>query len=154
MSKNKSLDLAQWAVDQASKAGAQGSRVSVDNQRYVSMDYRDGKVEKIEEATTNGLNITLFMNGKYSGHRTSDLRRDALGKFIGESVAMTTYLTEDAFRRLPEAEYYQGREDRDLGLVDAGYKSVQPKDRHANAKAVEEAAHARGGDKIISVTSG
>ena len=54
MSKNKSLDLAQWAVDQASKAGAQGSRVSVDNQRYVSMDYRDGKVEKIEEATTNG----------------------------------------------------------------------------------------------------
>jgi PmbA protein len=148
------MELARWATKEATGAGADEARVSVDRQRYVSLEYRERKVEKLEEATTNGLSLTLYLNGKYSSHRTSDLRKDGLAAFIRESVAMTKYLTEDQYRYLPEPELYAGRKDVDLDLVDAKYQSVQADKRHEVAKQVEAAALDLGGDKIISVTSG
>lgn len=154
MARNDHMELARWATKEATGAGADEARVSVDRQRYVSLEYRERKVEKLEEATTNGLSLTLYLNGKYSSHRTSDLRKDGLAAFIRESVAMTKYLTEDQYRYLPEPELYAGRKDVDLDLVDAKYQSVQADKRHEVAKQVEAAALDLGGDKIISVTSG
>jgi len=151
---DKRLALAGWATKQAIKSKADEARVSVNRQRYVSLEYRDRRVEKLEEATTNSLSLTLYIDGRYSQHRTSDLRKDALAKFIQESVAMTRYLATDPARRLPESKYYSGRKDRDLGLRDSEYHSVEPSARHTVAKAVEAAALAAGGAKVISVTGG
>lgn len=154
MANDKQLDLARWATDQAIKAGADEARASVARQRYVSLEYRERKIEKIEEATTNGLDVTLYINGKYSSHRTSDLRKEALATFIRESVAMTKYLSADPHRRLPEPKYYEGRREIDLGLVDGAYHGVEADHRHKVAQAVEAAALDAGGDRIISVTAG
>lgn len=154
MSRNENLELARWAVDQAIAAGATEARVSVDKQRYVSLEYRERAIEKIEEATTNGLSVTLYIDGKYSSHRTSDLRKDALGTFLKESVAMTRYLAQDPFRSLPDPSLYEGRKAVDLGLVDPAYARVEADTRHEIAKRIEDAALAAGGDKIISVTAG
>jgi len=154
MAKDNQLDLARWATEQAVQAGADEARASVTKRRYVSLQYRERKIETLEEATTNGLGLTLYRNGKYSSHRTSDLRKDALPGFIQEAVAMTGYLTEDPYRRLPEPEYYEGRQDRDLGLYDQMYRLVEAEKRHKVAKEVEAAALEEGGDGIISVTAG
>jgi PmbA protein len=154
MAKSKQLELAHWATKQATDAGADEAKVSVQNQRYVSLEYRERKIEKLEEATTNGLNLTLYLGGKYSSHRTSDLRKEGLEAFIRESVAMTKYLTEDKYRYLPEAELYKGRKEKDLGLADKSYKKIEAEKRHDVAKKVEAAALEAGGDKIISVTAG
>jgi PmbA protein len=154
MSRNDHLDLARWATKEATKAGADGARVSVDRQRYVSLEYRERKIEKLEEATTNGLSLTLYLNGRYSSHRTSDLRKDSLGTFVRESVAMTKYLTEDQYRYLPEPELYAGRKEVDLDILDPKYAAVEAGKRHETAKKVEAAALDAGGDRIISVTSG
>jgi PmbA protein len=154
MANTKQLDLARWATQEAIKAGADEARVSVQRQRYISISYRERQIEKLEEATTNGLNVSFYINGKYSSHRTSDLRRDALSRFIAESVAMTGFLTEDPHRRLPEPRFYQGRKNLDLELLDGGYQSVEADKRHQVAKTVEAAALDAGGDRILSVTAG
>ena len=49
MARNKQLDLAQWACDSAIKSGADEARASVNFQRYVSLEYRERKVETLEE---------------------------------------------------------------------------------------------------------
>ena len=148
------LELARWATKQAIKAKAKEARATVNRQRYVSLEYRDRKVETLEEATTNGLSLTLYVDGRYSAHRTSDLRKDALGKFIAESVAMTRHLSEDPHRRLPEPKLYKGRKNRDLELNDSGYQGIEASRRHEVARTAEAAALEAGGDRIISVTGG
>ncbi len=94
------LELCRWASERARKAGATQARVGVQRQHYSSLRYRERRVETLEESTVKGLNLSLYIDGKYSTHRTSDLRRDALGTFIEESVAMTRHLTRDQFRSL------------------------------------------------------
>jgi PmbA protein len=154
MPKNDHLDLARWACEQARKAGAREARASVFRVLETSLEYRERKVETLSESTQRGLSLSLYSDGKYSAHRTSDLRKPALETFIGEAVAMTRYLTEDEYRRLPEPEYYEGRQSLNLDLVDPGQSKVVPDDRHRVARDIEGAALNRGGDRIISVTAG
>jgi len=148
------LDRARQACRLAERAGAKEARAVVSRTHYATLEYRERKVETLEESTVQGLGLTLYLNGRYSSHRTSDLRPDALERFVLESVAMTAYLTPDDHRYLPEPEYYTGRRDADLDLSDPGYDAVSPEARHQLVQAVEAAALERGGDKIISVTAG
>lgn len=148
------LGLAQWVVEQALAYGATEARASLDRTRYVSMDYRERQIEKLEESVENGLSITLYVDGRYSSHRTSDLRREALETFLRQAVDMTRFLEADPHRYLPEPSYYQGRSDRELGLWDPDYAALSPDDRHAIVRQVEEAALEAGGDRIVSVEAG
>ena len=93
-------EIARAAVKSALAKGAKEAAASVNRSRNVSVDWRDGKVEKIEEATTRGLSLQLYVDGRYSVV-SSDLRPEALETFIGDGVTMTRVLTEDPFRTLP-----------------------------------------------------
>lgn len=148
------LELAQWIVDLAMRSGATEVRASLDRRRYVSLDYREREVEKLEESVENGLNLSLYVEGKYSAHRTSDLRKEALEPFIAEATGMTRYLERDPFRSLPDPKYYEGRNDADLDLVDPEYAGVASEDRHRMVRDVEAAALEHGGDQIVSVEAG
>jgi PmbA protein len=151
---NKEMqDLAAWAVKTAKGAGADDCWVSINGQRNVEISYRQHKPENIKEATTKGLYIQLFVDGRYSSQSTSDLRKDALKDFITNAIATTRLLAEDPYRTLPDPKYYEGRAKTDLGLVDPAYKNYTPEDRHNLVKAVETAALEKGGDKVISVTA-
>lgn len=151
---NKELhDLAAWAIDIAKKAGAAASRVSINRDRSVEISYREHKPENIKEASKRGLNIDMYVDGRYSSQSTSDLRKESLQKFIGEAVATTRLLAEDSFRTLPDPKYYQGRSQLDLGVNDPEYKTYTPEERHQLAQSAEESCIKAGGDKVISVTS-
>jgi PmbA protein len=151
---NQQTELAQWASDQAIRAGAKEARASVSRTRFTNLEYRERKIETLEQSVESGLSLTLYIDGHYSSHRTSDLRRDALQKFIRDAVAMTNYLTPDEYRSLPDPRYYENRRDVDLELNDPDYAKVAPDDRHRVAREIEAAALDAGGDKIISVTAG
>ena len=151
---NKELfDLASWAVETAKAAGAAASRAEISRQRSVEIGYREKKPENIKEAAKRTLNLEVFVDGRYSGQTTSDLRKEALKKFITDAVATTRLLAEDPFRSLPDPKYYQGRSEMDLELNDPDYASYTPEDRHATAKTIEAACLQAGGDKVISVPS-
>jgi PmbA protein len=152
--KQEMYDLAAWGLKEAKAAGADACRIGIDGERTVEISYRDRKPENIKEASTKGLALEIFVNGRYSSMSTSDLRKGALKDFIGRAVAQTKFLAEDPFRSLPDPKYYQGRRSLDLGQVDPGYGALTPGDRHAFVRAIEEACLSAGGDKVISVTAG
>ncbi len=147
------LDLASMAIDTAKRAGANACRVAIGSQRNVEVSYRERKPETIKEAATRDLQITLFVDGRYTVQGTSDLRPQALSRFITDAVAMTRLLAEDPFRSLPDPRFYAGRVERDLGLHDPAHARMEPAQRHDIARAVEAAAFEKGGAKLVSVTA-
>lgn len=151
---NKEMqDLAAWTIKTAKSAGANDCKVSIGNQRSVEISYRQHKPETIKEATTKQLAVQIYVDGRYSIQSTSDLRKDALAEFIGNAVVATKLLAEDPYRTLPDPEYYKGRKEMDLGMVDPQYATYSPEDRHSMVKAIENAALEKGGDNVISVTA-
>ena len=148
-------EIARAAMKSALAKGAKEAAATVGRTRNVSLEWRDGKVEKINEATTRRLTLQLYVDGRYSQVSSSDLRPGALDTFIGDSITMTRVLAEDPFRALPEPALYEGRASVDLRLEDPAYPTVTPEQRRKAAQQMEEAARAvKGAEAILSVSTG
>jgi PmbA protein len=146
-------EIAVGAVKAAQAAGASAAAVDVNANRQVEISYRERKPETIKEAATRDLQLTLYVDGRYSAQGTSDLRPDALKRFVTDAVAATRLLAPDPLRSLPDPRYYEGRAQLDLGLDDPAYATWSAADRHAWAKAIEDACLTRGKGKLVSVTT-
>lgn len=151
---SKLLDTAKDAVARALKAGAGEAVASAYRSREVDLGWRDGRVEKTSEATTRGLSMALYVDGRYSSVSTSDLRPEALDRFLADSIAMARTLARDPFRSLPDPKLYAGRAAVDLAIYDPRHAEVSPEVRKRLAKEMEEAARAvKGASAILSVTT-
>lgn len=153
MNNKERQELAMWAVEFAKKKGASEVAASINNSRSVEIEVREQKIEKIKESTTNGLNLNIYRDHKYSGHSTNNLNKKDLEKFITEAVEATKYLTADEFRELPDPSLYPTDLKRDLKLEDKSYTNVAPEQRVKIAKEIEQIARSKS-DKIISATGG
>ena len=131
------LEAAKNAVRLAQKKGAQEASAGAYRSRDVEVGWRDGKVEKVSEATTRGISVALYVDGRYSAVSSSDLRPDALEKFIEESVAMARTLAKDPFRKLPDPKLYEGRSTADLMTSDPKARDVTPAQRKQLAEALQ-----------------
>jgi PmbA protein len=147
-------DLAGWVIDQTKKAGANDCKVNLSKRRFVEINYRDRKPEVIKEATTQSLYLQVFINNRFAGQSTPDYRKSTLSGFITDLVESAKIMEEDPFRTLPDPKYYAGRSTTDLQLADPEQDKISPEDRHAMAKAVEDACLKQGGSKVISVEAG
>ena len=123
------LTAAQQAVELAKKAGASDAWASTSRSHGVNFEMRNGVLEKVEDSTSRGLSIRLWVDGRYSAHATSDLRPQSLESFIKEAVAVTRALQEDPFRLIPEPALFEGRPNVDLDLVDRSISSVSREQR-------------------------
>jgi len=152
---NKLLTIAKEVVRLAEKKGAQGARVSVYRSRQSRVEWRDGKLERLRESTRMGLGVTLIADGKYSSNSTSDLRPEAIDKFLTEALAVTKLLAADKHRKLADPERYKNPHTGDLKLYDTtGIAAVNAVERKRAARALEVAARgAPGADRIVSVSS-
>jgi PmbA protein len=134
----------------AQQCGARSYRV-----RDVSVRWRDGRLEQIGEATTRGVALQLYVDGRYSAVSSSDIRKEALDAFVADAIAMTRSLAPDPFRSLPDPSLYQGQADTDLQLADPAYAGVTAAERRRAAQRIEEAARSVPGARaILSVTTG
>ncbi|HEY8375542.1 MAG TPA: TldD/PmbA family protein [Nannocystis sp.] len=135
------LQSAQTAVDLAKKAGAQDAWASLSRDRSVSYAYRDGKIEKVEESTSRGLGISLYVDGRYSTHSTTDLRPDRLAHFIREAVALTRTLQPDPYRKIPDPELFRNRPTDDLQRLDPTVATIGREQREAWCAEMDARAH-------------
>jgi PmbA protein len=94
MNKKQRIDTAKWAVSQAIKCGASEAAVDISKSRQIEIEVRDNKIDKLKESTQNSLDLTLYVNQKYSSHTTNKLDKTELEKFIRETVSMTKYLSQ------------------------------------------------------------
>ena len=155
MAQQDMLAAAHAAVKSALGKGAQEASARTYRVREVEVKWRDGSLEKVHEATTRGLGLTLYVDGRYSNVSTSDLRPEALETFIGDSVTLTRALAKDPFRTLPDPKLYEGQAKVDLLIEDPKYATVTPEQRRAVAKEIEAAARSvKGAASILSVTTG
>ncbi len=144
----RAADAVQLALD----AGADETFALATQSRDVEFSYRDGALEKVQDATARNLAIELYVDGRYSSHETTDLEPDRLQDFMKEAVALTRALEPDPFREITPAELFEGREAADLDLVDAAVAGLERERRLAWCSALDAAArhHAR----VISATAG
>ncbi|MBN1212419.1 MAG: TldD/PmbA family protein [candidate division Zixibacteria bacterium] len=152
MNNKERIELAGWAITRAKQAGADEVAVDIGGSRDIEIEYCEKKLEKLKESKSNSLSLDIYTGNKYSSHSTNDLKKESLGKFIEEAVAMTKYLTEDEFRALPDPKYYQGRKDIDLQLRDDKYEALKSEKRVGMAEEIERVVMAQS-DQVISCTS-
>jgi len=147
-------ELADWVVDQTKQAGANDCKVSISKRRFVEINYRDRKPEVIKEATTQRLNLQVFIDNKFASQSTPDFRKNTLSGFINDIIDSARIMEEDPYRTLPDPKYYAGRSTIDLQLADPTQSDLTPEERHEMAKTVENACLEKGGSKVISVEAG
>ncbi len=153
MTKEEKYQLARWAMNHALKNGADQAAVTISNSSNSSIEVREEKIDKLEQAIQSSLYIRLFVNNRYSAHSTNRIKKKDLTRFIEEAIAGTRYLSPDPFRKLPNPElYYQGG-GADLKTVDRDYEQLNPQAKIELAFKNEKEA-LRGDDRIISVTAG
>ncbi len=151
------LQQAHDAVAMARKAGADEASASAGWGRSLEFQWRDDRVEKVQENTSNAVRVSLYVDGRYSSHGTNDLDPARLEHFISEAVALTRALEPDPFRKITPAELYEGRSDVDLDLVDpdltADAKGAMTREERLDwIHRLHDAA--RADDSVISATSG
>ena len=143
MNHSAKKDLARWAMAKAVESGADQVKIDLVRSRKVDVGFRDNRVENLADALENKLTVTLFVDGRYGVHTTSDLRKTALAPFIDQAVATTRYLARDPHRALPEASDYpedMSKGPKDLDLMDPVYHDMTTDRRIDFATAVYEAA--------------
>jgi PmbA protein len=154
-SKSDLLDVTRAAAALALSKGANEAAAGSYRSRHVEVSWRDGRVEKISEATTRGLGLDLYVDGRYAAVSTSDLRPEALERFVEDAVALARTLAPDPHRRLPDPALYRNRPEIDLELEDPDHGALEAAERRRMAEAAEGAARAvPGAERILSVTSG
>ncbi len=148
------LDITRRAAALAKRKGASDAAAGTYRARHVEVAWRDGRVENVTEATTRGLGLELYVDGRYAAVSTSDLRPDALERFVEDAVALARTLAPDPYRLLPDPALYRGQASVDLDLEDRGYGAVEPAERRRVAEAMEAAARATpGAERFLSVTT-
>lgn len=149
------LESARRAVALARRQGATEVAAQAYRARNVELIWRDAKIDKISDATTRGLNLQLYVDGRYSAVRCVDLRPAAVEAFLDQAIRMARSLSVDPHRHLPDPKLYEGRISADLALVDPTYASVTPSERRNRAKALEDAVRDLDTQaRLISVSSG
>lgn len=153
MTKEEKYSIAKWAMEHAVKNGAQHARVSIYNNNSSRIEVRDEKIDKLQETNRNSMQISLYVDKKYSSISTNRLNnKEELAKFIEEAIVGTRYLAEDEFRSLPDpSSYYQG-DGPDLKTLDKDFKSIDPQTKVQAAFDLEK--EILGSDeRIISVST-
>ena len=149
------LDTTRTAAALAITKGAGEAAAGGWQARHVEVTWRDGKIEKVSEATTRGLGLDLYVDGRYASVSTSDLRPEALDRFVEDSVALARKLTPDPHRRLPDPALYRGQASLDLELEDPSHGGLDSAARRRIAEELEVAARGvPGAERILSVTTG
>lgn len=113
-------------MDYALKNGCQASRVSLYNGSNSSLEVRNMKIDRLQQASESSLVIQLFVDGRYGSFSTNRIDKKELEGFIKNGIDTTRYLAEDKARTLPEASLYYAGGQPDLELYDAKAEKVDP----------------------------
>jgi PmbA protein len=152
MTKQEKYSLAKWAMDHAIKNGAQQAGVSISNNQSSSVEVRDEKIDKLEQANQSSLSIRLYVDNKYSAHSTNRLKKEDLARFIEEAITATRYLSEDEFRTLPDPSLYYRGGVNDLNTLDKNFSQHDPQEKIKLAYQAEREVLGKD-ERIISVST-
>jgi PmbA protein len=95
--------------------------------------------------------VSIYANGRYSSHQTTDLNEERLAGFLTEAVAITGALEPDSQRRITPPELYRNRPADNLDLTDDRVNVLDRDQRLAWCATMDESA--RQHERVISASS-
>lgn len=144
--------LARAAMDYALNHGCTAAKVLLYANSHSEFSLRDGQVEKLQQASENGLSIDLFVDGRYGNYSTNRLVPGEVERFIENGIASTRYLAVDEHRILPDPERYYHGSLPDLKLFDPRFYEIDPDVKLGLARSAAEEVMGTD-DRIISVST-
>jgi PmbA protein len=150
------IEQARVAARLAARFGAQETKVGLTRSRGISVEWRDGRLERLQDRAQCALHLEVLVDQRYSSNGTNDLRPDALERFVRDAVEMTRLLEPDPHRGLVDPAYYPARDELalDLDVWDPTQARVETEQRIAAARELEELVRAQAGAApIVSVSS-
>ena len=145
-------NLAQWALKYALNKGCSNAQISVYNGTDNSFEYRDNQLDKLQQSSENGMNIQLYVDGRYASFSTNRLDKKELEKFISNGIDTTRYLAEDEFRKLADpARLYKG-DGKELDIFDESIDNISVDDKLALIKDNVNEVY-QTDERLISVSS-
>lgn len=152
MNTTEKYEIADLVIKHAIKCGADQVAVAINDSASRHIEIREQKIDRLQESISNGLNLTLYVEKKYSSHSTNLLKKEELLKFVEGAVAATRYLSEDEFRYLPDTELYYKGGGEDLKTSDLAINTLDAKTKIELARQAEGEIY--GTDpRIISITT-
>jgi PmbA protein len=134
------VETASQAVELAMKAGADAAEVIVRDGSELTAKIRLGEPELLQEASSRGLGLRVFKDGRRAVTYTSDLRKRSLEAFAAETVELAQLSEPDELNKLPDpSELARSIPDLDLyddevAGVDAAWALAQCKRGEAAAR--------------------
>ena len=101
------LEQARKVAERAQALGAKEAKVVASRSRGVDVEWRDGQLERLSDTTDQSLSVSLYVDGRFSTHSTSDLRPEAVENFLTQAIDLTRYLETDEARSLPDPIGYE-----------------------------------------------
>ena len=149
---DKNKKLAQWAMDYALKHGCQAAKVQLYANSNASFELRDGKMDRLQQASEGGLSLSLYVDGRFGSFSTNRLNKAELENFILNGIESTRYLAPDDSRILADpSRYYKGGKP-DLQLFDSTLADINPDEKVALAQQAAEEVMGKD-ERIISVST-
>jgi PmbA protein len=140
------LKQAQLAVELGKAAGADDVVAGVSWSRGLKFEWREGRLEKVQESTSRRLGLAVYVDGRFSTCSTNDLDRDRLSGFARDVVALTRCLEVDPHRKITPPELYEGRSTVDLDLVDSTLANLSREQRIDWCREMDECSRS---DEIV-----
>jgi PmbA protein len=132
-------------------AGADQAEVSLIEGTEFSCSYRDETLDRLEEASSSGLGVRLFKDGRVMTGSTSDLAPAVVRGLVDDLLAAAAHLDPDEHSTLAAAEDLDGVH-LDLGQFDPATAADPASLRLERARAAEAAV--RAADERVSATDG
>ena len=149
---NDNKNLAQWAMEYALKNGCQAAKLVLYTNSNSSFELRDGKMDRLQQASENGLGLNLYVDGRFGSFSTNRLDKKELETLIRSGVESTRYLAVDESRILADPERYYKGDKPDLQLFDKKLYEANPDDKVEIARAAAEEVLGKD-ERVISVDS-
>lgn len=130
------MNIAGDIVEKARSRGAEMAEVYINDNKELTVEVRDGRVDTMKLAEETGLGLRLIQGGRVGFAYTSDLKGNALDEVIGQALANALGTAPDPHRLLPApAGAYP-----ELELYDTEIKNAPVEEKIELARTMEREA--------------
>jgi PmbA protein len=128
--------LAEQLVKKCVQKGADGAEVYLETTRNLSIEVRNGEIETIQEAASQGAGFRIFVKGRMAFSSCNDLKEAALENAISSAIGFAKNTTADENNVLPDDKSSTPVE----GLYDPQISKIPMDQKIELAKKVEKLA--------------
>ena len=128
--------LAEELVKKCLQKGADAAEAFIESSRNLSVEVRNGEIETVQESSTQGVGLRVFVKGKTAFSSSNDLRESSLENTVTSAIEFAKNMTADANNVLPDDKKISEVE----GLYDPQIGQASMEEKIGLAKKVEKLA--------------